>query len=497
MDLEASSGTDHAAPLGEDGDEVFEVLLVEDDSVYAEALQILISRSGQGRFRIEHVDRLEPALQRLARGGVDVVLLDLQLPDSAGLETVTRTHDAAPGVPIVVLTGMSDDIVGLQAVRANAQDCLVKELSDGPLLCRLIRHAIERQRMSLELERNFGQLVEQSPDGLLVVGEAGTILFANPAAASLLGRTAAGIRGETFAQELSGGEEERDIVVGNRQVLSMRCAPLEWEGSEAHVVSLRDVTDRRRVERAMRRRIDELAARRTQEDGASTAALTAELLRIEGALERKTREPLRVLSSFLKRLEERHGELLAADASQPLTRASAALSRLRRVAHDLATYAGVVAQQLEVEAVDCGRIVDHAIQSLRAQIDASGARVEAGPLPSVLGDRALLAILFEELLTNGLRHRREVAPHLHVSATPEDRGWRIAVRDNGPGIDPATAQRVFGLFERGPGTESLAGSGVGLALCRRIVERHGGVIAASPAEGGGTIFSFTLPAAEG
>jgi phosphoserine phosphatase RsbU/P len=129
------------------------VLLVEDNRSDARLLEATLQDAGGHRFRFTHVQRLAGALAALAGGGVDLVLLDLNLPDSQGLDTLAELQRERPGVPVVVLTGLNDEELAVKAVQAGAQDYLPKEVFDGGLLARLIRHAIERHQIGVELER--------------------------------------------------------------------------------------------------------------------------------------------------------------------------------------------------------------------------------------------------------------------------------------------------------------------------------------------------------
>src|SRR4051794_35672987 len=127
------------------------VLLLEDNPGDARLIQLMLDEAGNDLFDVEHVERLGPALERLAKGGIAAILSDLSLPDSQGLATFSRLHAQAPQVPIIVLSGLNDTTIALQAVHEGAQDYLIKGQVDGQLLVRAMRYAIERKRMSEQL----------------------------------------------------------------------------------------------------------------------------------------------------------------------------------------------------------------------------------------------------------------------------------------------------------------------------------------------------------
>jgi light-regulated signal transduction histidine kinase (bacteriophytochrome) len=128
--------------------------------------------------------------------------------------------------------------------------------------------------------------------------------------------------------------------------------------------------------------------------------------------------------------------------------------------------------------------------------EAVDAVVTHDPLPIVLADKIQVGQLFQNLISNGLKFRRDVPPHVHISAREDSDGWRFSVQDNGIGIDPAQAGRLFCVFERLHTEEEYPGTGIGLAICKKIVERHGGRIWLESEPGNGTTFYFTLPKVE-
>jgi len=173
-------------------DKHIKVLLIEDNPGDARLIREMVAEVGGARFDLECVDRLSTALERLAAGGIDVVLLDLGLPDSTGFDTFTKVYAQSPEAPIVVLTGLDDEALAVEAVREGAQDYLTKGQVDGNLLVRAMKYAIERKRAEEELrdsEERFRDLYENAPSAYFSVGEDGVIHRCNRRAEELLGRT--------------------------------------------------------------------------------------------------------------------------------------------------------------------------------------------------------------------------------------------------------------------------------------------------------------------
>lgn len=230
------------------------VLLVEDNPGDARLIRETLWLANPTEFIVEHVPTLADAQDRLREGEIDVVLLDLTLPDSFGVQTVERINAAAPEVPIVVLTGVNDEEIALRAVKANAEDYLVKGQVDESLLARTIRHAVERHRIQVELEHSeekFRRVIATSLDGMVVVGRDGLVLFANPAAAHLFAREAEELRGLPFAYELDRDHKSELYLAGGR-VVEMQVVDIEWEGRAANLASLRDITEHKRSQEALR-----------------------------------------------------------------------------------------------------------------------------------------------------------------------------------------------------------------------------------------------------
>jgi light-regulated signal transduction histidine kinase (bacteriophytochrome) len=149
-------------------------------------------------------------------------------------------------------------------------------------------------------------------------------------------------------------------------------------------------------------------------------------------------------------------------------------------------------EQNRFASIDCGAVLAKALLNLQMAIAESGAVVTSGPLPTVVAEEVMVIQLFQNLISNSIKYRGEETPKIHVSAERDGEGWLFAVRDNGIGIDPQDAGRLFGMFRRLHGNE-ISGTGIGLALCKKIVERQGGRIWVESDAGRGATFKFTIP----
>jgi two-component system sensor histidine kinase/response regulator len=250
------------------------------------------------------------------------------------------------------------------------------------------------------------------------------------------------------------------------------------------------------------RQRSELEARLADLDRANEALArqAVELERSNAALERfaeiaahELRQPLHNVAGFQDLLLYRHRDALSDQAAQLAERAAAGVDEARSLIGALLDYAKAGSQPLRQELVPLRDALDEARGQV-AGLQEQGATVVSGELPVVRGDRQMLVRLLANLLDNAVKFHSEAPPRVRVRAERSDGDWRVVVRDNGIGIDPSDIPRLFTVFARLHSKEEQPGHGVGLAVCRRIVERHGGAIGCEPAPGAGTAIWFTIPA---
>jgi len=204
-------------------------------------------------------------------------------------------------------------------------------------------------------------------------------------------------------------------------------------------------------------------------------------------------EPLRMVASYVRLLQQRYQDKLDEDANTFIDYAVDGASRMQDLITGLLDYSRVSACSEPFAPVECEAALDAALANLRVSIDESGAVVTHDPLPTVTGDRLQITQLLQNLIGNAVKYRGTDPPRVHVSCQREEDGCVFCVRDNGVGIAPENRERIFRMFER-IGTESQrAGTGIGLAVCKRIVERHGGRIWVESEAGRGSMFCFSIP----
>jgi len=267
-------------------------------------------------------------------------------------------------------------------------------------------------------------------------------------------------------------------------------------GGARDVVELGDDVD------SMRQRIvAELSSLREAHDqldaqARELARSNAELEQFAYVASHDLQEPLRKVASFCQLIEQRYEDQLDERGKQYIAFAVDGAKRMQQLINDLLAFSRVGRGAGERPIVGGDDVLRQALASLGEALRESGAQVEAGPLPPVRAEPALLAAVFQNLVGNALKFRREGAvPHVWISAERSDGEWLFACADDGIGIEPEYAERIFMIFQRLHPKDAYAGTGIGLALCRKIVEYHGGRIwLDTAASGGRTTFRFTLPA---
>ena len=207
-------------------------------------------------------------------------------------------------------------------------------------------------------------------------------------------------------------------------------------------------------------------------------------------------EPLRMITRFLRLLEQRYGTELDDDATEFIEFAVDGAERMEDMIEGLLAYSRVETRGNPFEAVDLDAVLDDVVTDLGVRIDETGADITAESLPTVSGDASQLRQLFQNLLENALQYSGDQRPRVSITVTRVEDEWIISISDEGIGIDQADADRVFDVFERLHTHDEYKGTGIGLALCRRVVEHHGGEIWVEGEPHDGTTFSFTLPSTD-
>ncbi len=239
--------------------------------------------------------------------------------------------------------------------------------------------------------------------------------------------------------------------------------------------------ERKRAEQALRKKTEELArSNRELEQFAYVAS-------------HDLQEPLRMVTNYVQLLARRYKGKLDSDADEFIGFAEGGATRMWHLINALLTYSRVETEGKKPQPADCEIALRQSLDNLKVTIEENGALVTHDALPTVMADAPQLTQLFQNLIENAIKFHRDEPPRVHVSASQNGGGWIFLVRDNGIGIAPEYTRRIFTIFQRLHSREKYAGTGIGLAICQKIVERHGGRIWVESHPGQGATFYFTLP----
>jgi PAS domain S-box-containing protein len=346
-------------------------------------------------------------------------------------------------------------------------------------------------------------LLEASLDPLVTIGPDGKVTDVNAAAERATGCARTALIGTDFSDYFTDPAKAR---AGYQQVFReglVRDYPLELRHRDGRVMSVlynasvyrdeggqvigvfaaaRDITLRKRAEEEIRRYAQDL--QRSNQELEHFAYVASHDLQ----------EPLRTVSSYSQLLARRYRGRLDADADDFIGFMVEGAARMQTLINDLLTFSRIGTRGKPFAPADAAQIVAAAKENLEAAIAETGAAITHAALPPLVGDPTQLTQLFQNLFSNAMKFRHpDQPPRIHVSATRQERAWQWSVHDNGIGIDPQFFERIFILFQRLHAREEYPGTGIGLALCKKIVERHGGRIWVESDPGTGSTFHFTLP----
>ncbi len=387
------------------------------------------------------------------------------------------------------------------------------ESAEGILVTAAIRDITVRKAAEKHLgqmEGRYRGLLEAAPDAMVVVNRGGEIVLLNARAENefgyrrdeLLGQQVKTIIPEGFAERLiadalRSAEDALAQQIGTGIELSGRrkdgsdfpieimLSPLESAEGLLVTAAIRDITTRKTAEAHLVNKVEEL--NRSNVELGQFAYIASHDLQ----------EPLRMVASYTQLLSRRYKGKLDSDADEFIAFAVDGAGRMQRLIQDLLVYSRVGTRGDEMLDTSSEGALQQALINLRKAIRESGARVTHDPLPVVLADEMQLVQLFQNLVGNAIKYQNPGIPQIHVSASENGgKKWIFSVKDNGLGIDPQYFERIFGMFQRLHKREEFAGTGIGLAICKKIVERHGGTISVESQLGQGSTFRFALAGSE-
>jgi PAS domain S-box-containing protein len=385
------------------------------------------------------------------------------------------------------------------------------EANGKPRQYMAIRADITERKHAEEARSNLAAVVESSEDAIVAKTVEGNLTAWNPGAEKLYGYSAAEAIGQSMRMLLppERADEETDILKrirrgegvehfdtvrvrkdGSRVDVSVRISPIRDAGGRITGASniARDITERKRAEEQLKAQAEELSRKADE-----LARSNADLEQFAYVASHDLQEPLRMVAAYTQLLSERYSGKLDENADKFIGYAREGAIRMQVLIQDLLAFSRVGRKEDAFTNVDCNALIDEAKLALASAIQESGAVLTCGSLPTVCGDRSQMVQLFQNLIGNAIKFRGEKVPAISVSAEKKNQQWLFSVTDNGIGIAPEYAEGVFVIFQRVHARSEYPGNGIGLAICKKIVERYGGKIWVESQAGVGSTFRFTMP----
>ncbi|MYC06935.1 MAG: GAF domain-containing protein [Chloroflexi bacterium] len=380
--------------------------------------------------------------------------------------------------------------IGLLNVRSLTENAYTqRDINMLTQIARQIAPAVAISQLHAE-QRRLATFPLHNPNPVIEANLDGSIAFCNPLAEQRFPNLHdMGPRHPIMAEideiiedlAASGGFHSREVDVGD-ETYQQRIVHIPAT-NQIRVYS-NDITPRKRAQEKLARQADELARS------------NAELQEFAYVASHDLQEPLRVISGFVQLLSDRYSGQMDETADEFIGYVVDGTERMKILINDLLEYSRVGTRGRPLEPVESSSALEHALANLRVAINESNAKITHDRLPKVQGDINQISQLFQNLISNGMKFCNDEKPEIHISSVRLGESWVMSVSDNGIGIDPAHNDRIFGMFKRLHGRGEYPGTGIGLAICSKIVERHMGKIWVESEVGNGATFSFTLPVAE-
>jgi len=416
------------------------ILLVDDEPANLLALESVLENLGQNLVRAQSG---EEALRQLIRTDFAVIILDVLMKGMSGFETagLIRQRDRSRHTPIIFLTAAGKTETEMfHGYALGAIDYLTK-----PFVPAVLRSKVS---VLIDIYRKTEEVIQLNHKLSVRAEEL-----------------------ETLSLNLKSENEKR------------RRTERELSRSEEGLKDLNASLEARIVERTAVIEEHSLQLTRTN----------AELEQFVYSASHDLQEPLRTMTSFLQLLERRNPDRLDQESKQFIQFAIKCSANMRNLINGLLEYSQVTLKEKKFQNVDCNLVARRILEQLNGSITESGAKVEIASLPEVYGESLLLGQLFQNLIGNALKFRGERPPRVEVGSEKREDEWLFWVKDNGIGIESRFFQQIFRLFQRLHNREEYLGAGLGLAVCQKTVELHGGKIWCESEVGKGSCFYFTIP----
>ncbi len=455
-----------------------EILVVEDSPTQAEKLKYILEENG---FHVFVAYNGKEALKLLRNHEPTIVISDVIMPEMDGYQLCKKikNDENLKDTPVILLTALSDTKDVLKGLECNADNFVTKPYEEKYLISK-IRQILKTSELRKSEKIQPGVEIVFSGQKFLITSERRQILDL------LLSTYETAVR------------QNLELMKARDELNSMN-EQLEQKVEERTAALNKEIIEHKLAEDELRKyrgRLEELVEQRTSELKKITRELehsNAELRQFAYAASHDLQEPLRTIAGFVKLLEKHYKGRLDERADEFIAYAIDGAKRMQELIKDLLEYSRIGTMDREFKPTDSASILDKVISNLRVAIKEGGAVVTHDYLPVITADATQLGSVFQNLIGNAIKFHSAEAPRVHISAERIEEEWIFSVRDNGIGIDKQYAEKIFVVFQRLHTRNVYPGTGIGLAICKKIVERHGGRIWVESEPGKGSTFYFTVP----
>jgi PAS domain S-box-containing protein len=481
-------------------------VLIVDENANDRSLASLVLTGEFGNLELHAVGTAAEFSSALAGGRFGMVITEATFSWSSGLELIQLVREVRPECPVILFTAEVGEELWGETLRLGV-DGYVSKSSSGfvrlPAMVRSVFFRTRRRAVASSRDAPYRRLVEGLPVGVFVATLEGEILEANPAFASMLGlfdpEEAAWTSFPSLFGETADADEWRNRMATTR---SLRNFDVELKRSDDSLVWTRisswvveDAGSGMQHIQGIVEETSEFHAAQ-QELAHRTEALARsndELEQFAYVVSHDLQQPLSVVSSYLEMLGDSVRDRLENEEESYLDRAASAAVRVQEMVDAVLGFARVESRGGELAPVDLNTVLEQVKTELWKEITVAKAEITNDALPTVTADEGQMELLLRNLMSNALKFSGSPPAEIHLSAEETEEEWTVSVRDNGIGIDPDAADRIFVMFQRLHTEKEFPGTGIGLAICKRIIDRHGGKIWVESEQLLGATFYFSIP----
>lgn len=489
------------------------ILVLEDCSTSAIVMVGKLKRAGFDAFFADSVNSVAEKLNTL---NTDAILLMISQELNSGAELIQQLAEVAAGVPIVVLSVHAESKLALEFMRYGASDYIVKTDHVDLSLVQSLKFAIERSRTlrkQRESEARIREALEHSQDAFIMVNSLWYITDWNPLAERTFGWKREEVLGLSLSRIVPEYHESK-FIAGMKSFFAKRAgSPLKnsieilarhrsgatfpaeclairvaQHDESIFCIFIRDTTKFQNSNKELERRVREQTEKLIRSND--------ELRQFAKVASHDLQEPLRAVQGFANLLAEATKGKLDDDCNDFVEYILDGTRRMKQLIQSILVHSQISTTQRETPATDCNDVIREVASDMQSLIAETGSILDIQVLPEVAVERSQIVQLFQNLISNSIKYRSDKTPVISISAERSMHRWLFSVRDNGIGVEPQYADKIFEMFSRLHGIGQYPGTGIGLAICKRIITLHGGNIWIDSNSGQGANFMFTLPAAK-